>query len=199
MAIVTAALLQVVDLQAEGEGAEQRGVGLGHARVEPGVPGVVEDALAGDLGRDLEAGVEAGLERALAEEAPRRRRGWWRRARARGRWPRPGGAARSSSLFAALEGVLDALAQAQLQLAGGLLGEGDGDDAVEGGAAGADEGEDAAHEDGGLAGAGAGLEQERGVEVAHDAVADGLVGGRAGHADLPCAWTRFRGWSRVKP
>jgi hypothetical protein len=35
----------------------------------------------------------------------------------------------------------------------------------------------------GLAGAGAGFEQERGVEVAHHAVADGLVGGRAGHAD----------------
>ena len=59
-------LAEVLDLQAQGEGAEQRGVGLGHARVEPGVPGVVEHALARDLGRDLEAGVEAGLERALA-------------------------------------------------------------------------------------------------------------------------------------
>ena len=87
-----------------------------------------------------------------------------------------------------LEGLLDLLAQAQLQLPCRLLGEGDGHDAVEGGAAGAEEGQDAADEHGGLAGAGAGFEQEGGVEVAEDAVADGLVGGWAGHEDLdpPC-------------
>ena len=67
-AIVTAALRRSSIFRPQGEGAEQGVVGLGHARVEPGVPGVVEDALAGDLGRHLEAGVEAGLERALLEE-----------------------------------------------------------------------------------------------------------------------------------
>ena len=61
-------LAQVVDLQAQGEGAEQGFVGLGHARVEPGVPRVVEHALARDLRRDLEARVEPRLERALLEE-----------------------------------------------------------------------------------------------------------------------------------
>jgi len=172
--------LQVADLQAQGEGAEQRGIGRGHALVEPGVPGVVEDALARDLGRDLEAGVEAGLERALSQEG-----GGEGVDGGDGRALEVGGRRQEALALVlslrALQGVLDALAQAQLQLAGGLLGEGDRDDAVEGGAAGADEGEDAAHQDRGLAGAGAGLEQERGVEVADHAVADGLVGGRVGH------------------
>ena len=156
------------------------GSAFGHALVEPGVPRVVEDALAGDLGRDLEAGVEAGLERALAQEG-----GGEGVDGGDGRALEVGGRGQEALALVlclcALQGVLDALAQAQLQLAGGLLREGDGDDAVEGGAAGPDEGEDAAHQDRGLAGAGAGLEQERGVEVAHHAVADGLVGGRAGH------------------
>ena len=48
-----------------------------------------------------------------------------------------------------------------------------------------DEGQDAADQHRRLAGARAGFEQERGVEVADHAVADGLVGGRAGHAIGP--------------
>ena len=53
------------------------------------------------------------------------------------------------------------------------------------------------HEDGGLAGAGAGFEQERGVEVADHAVADGLVGGEAGGVTgSPAASGRRRGGGR---
>jgi hypothetical protein len=100
-----------------------------------------------------------------------------------------GGGLEALALLVALRCVycgLDLLPEPELQLAGGLLGEGDGDDAVEGSAAGADEGEDAADEDGGLAGAGAGFEQQRGVEVAEDAGAGGLVGGEGHGLDLPC-------------
>ena len=124
-------LAQVVDLQAQGEGAEQGGVGLGHPRVEPGVPRVVEDALARDLGRDLEAGVEAGLERPLAQErAGEGVDGGDGRALevVRGREQ----ALALGFVLRVLDRFLDAVAQAQLQLARGLLGEGDGDDAVEG-------------------------------------------------------------------
>jgi uncharacterized protein (DUF433 family) len=164
---------------------DQRGVGLGHAGVEAGVPGVLEDALAGDLGGHLEAGVEAGLERALAEQA----RGEGVDGGDGGALQVEGCGLEALALLVFLRCVdrgLDLFSQPELQLARGLLGEGDGDDAVERGAAGADEGEDAADEDGGLAGAGAGFEQQRGVEVAQDAGAGGLVGGE-GHeySDLP--------------
>ena len=79
---------------------------------------------------------------------------------------------------ALLEGGADALAQ----LGGGGLGEGDGGELAQPGGAAADEPDDAGDEGGGLAGAGARLDEQRGVEVVGDAVAHGLVGEGGGHA-----------------
>src|SRR5262249_8639996 len=61
-------LAEVLDLETERQRADEDGIGLCHARVEPGFPGVLERALARDLGGHAEAGVEAGLEWALAQE-----------------------------------------------------------------------------------------------------------------------------------
>ena len=76
--------------------------------------------------------------------------------------------------------ALDFGAQPQLQLAGGLLGEGHGDDSVELGAPARERRDDPADQRGGLAGAGGGLDEERGVEVVADAVAHALVGNSRG-------------------
>ena len=70
--------------------------------------------------------------------------------------------------------LLDLRAEAELHLAGGLLGEGDGDERAQRGLARSQEREDALDERGGLAGAGRGLDDERGVEIVRDARA-GLV------------------------
>ena len=68
------------------------------------------------------------------------------------------------------------------QLGGGGFGEGDGDDAGHW-VAGFDQGDGAAHQGVGFAGAGAGLNDEVGVEVVDDALGGvGIVGGRGrGH------------------
>ena len=65
--------------------------------------------------------------------------------------------------------VLDLFAEAELQLARGLLGEGDGDDFADAGAALAHRVDHPRHEFRRLAGAGGGLHDERGVEVRPDA------------------------------
>ncbi len=100
-------------------------------------------------------------------------------ASARSRWARSASVARAD-----VAGLLQVGAEAELHLAGGLLGEGDGDDAVEVGEAGAEDGDDAGDQHGGLAGAGGGLDEEGGAEVFADAAAGfGVVvgwGGRAG-------------------
>ena len=191
---------EVGDLQAEGQGADEGGIGLRHPPVEPGLPGVFQHALAGDLGRDGEAGIEPGLERPLAQQV-----GGEGVDRGHGRAldvGRGGDEALAVHLVGGrLERALDLLAEAQLQLPGRLLRERDRHDAVERGAAGADQGQDAADQHRRLARPRAGFEQEGGVEVADDAVADGLVGRRARHwmsrrrlnaasrgsADLRCA------------
>ena len=67
------------------------------------------------------------------------------------------------------------------QLAGRLLGEGDRHDVAQRGVVAADELDHPVDQDAGLARAGAGLEEERGVELAEQTVAHGLVGGRAAH------------------
>ncbi len=79
---------------------------------------------------------------------------------------------------ALLERGADALAQ----LGGCGLGEGDGGELAQPGRAAADQAHDAGDEGGGLAGAGARLDEQRGVEVVGDAVAHGLVGEGGGHA-----------------
>ena len=67
--------------------------------------------------------------------------------------------------------ALDLGAQPQLQLAGGLLGERHRDDAIELGAPARDHRDDPADQRGGLAGAGRGLDHQRGIEVVADAIA----------------------------
>jgi hypothetical protein len=69
------------------------------------------------------------------------------------------------------EGPLDLRAQPQLHLAGGLLGEGHGDHALERAAPCAQGRDDARHERRGLAGAGGGLDEERRVEIFADPAA----------------------------
>ena len=62
---------EIGDLQPEGQPAQYRRVRLAHLGVEPGVPRVVENAFARDLGGDREAGIEPRLERTLAQERRR--------------------------------------------------------------------------------------------------------------------------------
>ena len=78
--------------------------------------------------------------------------------------------------------VLDFGAQPQLELSGGLLGEGHGDDSAKLGAPARQRRDDPVDQRGGLAGAGGGLDDERGVEVVADAVAHALVGNLARRA-----------------
>ena len=66
---------------------------------------------------------------------------------------------------------LELFAEAQLQFAGSLLAEGDGDDLADGGALVADQRDDPAHELGGLAGAGGRFDDQRLVELARDQLA----------------------------
>src|SRR5262249_23005247 len=77
-------------------------------------------------------------------------------------------------------GALELGAQAQLHLAGGLVGERDGDEARQRRRAGAHDSDDARDELGGLAGTGGGLDDERGAEVLADAPPRLLVAGRHG-------------------
>ena len=72
-------------------------------------------------------------------------------------------------------GALEAGAQAQLELAGGLLGEGHRDDAIDARAAVGQHVDDAADELARLAGAGRRLDDHRLVEGVADAVAGGLI------------------------
>src|SRR5919106_528571 len=72
---------------------------------------------------------------------------------------------------------LEVAAHAVAQLAGRLLGERDGGDGADAGRAGGDQVDDAAHQLAGLAGSGAGLDEEGLVERRGDAVALRLVGG----------------------
>ena len=72
--------------------------------------------------------------------------------------------------------AFDLGAQPELELAGGLLGEGHRDDSAELGAPARQHRDDPVDQRGGLAGAGRGLDDERGVEVVADAIAHALIG-----------------------
>ena len=74
--------------------------------------------------------------------------------------------------------ALDLLAQPELQLAGGLLGERHRDDPAKLARARRDHRDDAVDQLGGLAGAGRRLDDQRGIEVVADAIAHALVGRR---------------------
>ena len=73
------------------------------------------------------------------------------------------------------------LAQTELQLAGGLFREGDGDDPGDFGPAGFDDAHDAPDQLGGFAGAGGGFDDQRVVERRGNLVAIGLIGKRRAH------------------
>ena len=169
-------LAQVGQLQLQRERAQEDGIGLHHPRVEPRVPCVVEDALARDLGRDAEAGIEPGLERPLAQERAgegvdgrdgrtlevvRGRE----QALALGRVARGSIAcsmpSRRRSFSSPAAFSVNVIATMRSSVARPE----------------AHDRQDARDQDGRLPRAGARFEQERRVEVADDAVANGLVGG----------------------
>ena len=86
------------------------------------------------------------------------------------------------------ERFCESLSDAGAEFAGGLFGEGDGDDFAEFGLALADGLDDALDHHAGFAGACAGFEEERSVELVDDPVADGLVGGGPGGAHRLLRW-----------
>src|SRR5438128_9876352 len=98
-----------------------------------------------------------------------------------------------SEINLVVAGGLDLLAQPKLQFAGGLFSESHRDHTVEGGAAGGDNRDDTADQRRGLAGAGGGLDDERGVEVGADVFAHTRIGGcRRGGRDSGCGSSRTR-------
>ncbi len=146
--------------------------------LEPGVEAVLEEPLGLLLGHDLEEWVDARLDRKLPEHVGAERvdgadaRHLEVPERAIEVLPNGG---RDAALVAR---PLEAGAEAELHLAGGLLGERHGDDAVEVREPGAQDRDDAVHQHGGLAGAGRCLDEEGGPEVLADASARGVVGRR---------------------
>ena len=88
--------------------------------------------------------------------------------------------------WAASSRALELVAQPQLHLAGGLLGEGDGDDlptARRGPSA--DDPDDARDQHGRLAGAGGGLDDEGGVEILEELASSLRVAGYLRHRGRP--------------
>ena len=75
-------------------------------------------------------------------------------------------------------GAIDLLAQSKLQLARGFFGESHRDDGFQSRASRCDHRDDAVDQLGGFAGAGRRLDDQRGIEVAPDALAHALVGRR---------------------
>ena len=124
------------------------------------------------VGEHREGGIDPGLYRPLAQqvgaEAVNRADVRFLEALHRRRQARRGNTGGSRAR------VLELLAQPQLELAGRLLGERDGDDLIDPGPAGLDQPHDALHEFGGLAGAGGGLDDQRAVQRVAD---EGAVAG----------------------
>jgi hypothetical protein len=152
---------------------------IGHDVREPGIERAAENGLRLIVGCHREQRIDAGVDRPLAQEIGAQRvdggdarplqllqRGLQARALLRrGERRRP------------LR--LHPLADAQLHLARGLLGERHRDDLRELGPPLLEKGEDARHQDGGLPGSGGRLDNEGGVEILAEAFADLGVGRRA--------------------
>ena len=92
--------------------------------------------------------------------------------------------------------ALDLGAQPELEFAGGLLGESHRDDPVELGSRARQRRDDPVDQRGGLAGAGRGLDHQRGVEVVADAVAHALIGDLPRHSVELCACAHRNSRSR---
>ena len=154
--------------------------GSARTRLEPALESLVGKSLGLVLGSNLEQRIDPGLDRPLAEKiaaegvdrADARELEFLERASSRSRCSR--------RCFRS--GPLDLAAEAQLHLAGGLLGEGDRDDAVERADARADQRDDAADQRGGLAGSGRRLDEEARAELGQDPAAR-LGIGKIGHGD----------------
>ena len=149
-----------------GEPGHRLTIGVVEQFVEEILPALVEGELALQLVEHVEAGRQPGLDGELEQDAPgegvqRADRGVVE-ALQRGLAQRP------------VARLVELGTEAVTQLGGGLLRERDGGDDVDRHAL-VDEREDAGDEGGGLAGAGAGLDEQRRRGVGADAVARGLV------------------------
>ena len=144
------------------------------------MPGVGEVEVCAERVENLEAGVDSGVERALLEQA----RGEGVDRLDVGRVDLSQGVVEPSS-FGRVGGPAASFgergADPRAQLAGRLLGERDRHDVAQPRVVAAHQLDHPVDQDPGLARAGAGLQEERGVELAEQAVAHGLVGGRAAH------------------
>ena len=144
------------------------------------MPGVGEVEVCAERVEDLEAGVDSGVERALLEQAGGERvdRLDVGRVDLSQRVVEP-------SSFGSVGGPTASFgersADPRAQLAGRLFGEGDRHDVAQLGVVAAHELDDPVDQDPGLAGAGAGLQEERGIKLAEQTVAHGLVRRRAAH------------------
>ena len=144
------------------------------------MPGVGEVEVRAERVKNLEAGVDPGVERALLEQA----RGEGVDRLDVSRVDLSQGVV-ETSLFGRVGGPAASLgergADPRAQLARRLLGEGDRHDVAQLGVVAPHQLDHPVDQDPGLARAGAGLQEERGVELTEQALAHGLVGRRAAH------------------
>ena len=186
---------QLVQGQAQGEGQRQVGSQFGFA-IEVAVEPIAPLLLEFDAGEDLVAGLEgrrqSGLKGAFAQQATGEGV-----EGANVRLVQVGDALVTAvALHLVAPVVAGRLFQlgtdAISQLGGGGFGEGDGGDAVEGGGSGGNEVGHSLDEAGGLAGAGAGLDEQRraqvvsngfaGVVIDRNEVGETVAGGDAGYS-----------------
>ncbi len=144
--------------------------------LEPSIEGAFEQFAGHVVGCDLEHRIDARIDRPLAQEigAKRMDRADTRLLELAERTGEPlafAGGARGVAARA-----LDLGAQPQLELAGGLLGERHRHDSAKLGAPARQRRDDPVDQCGGFAGAGRGLDDERGVEVVADTIAHALIG-----------------------
>ncbi len=168
-------------LAAECRSAQRTPHALGWLRqdlLQPAPECLVEEARRGRLGQHLEERIDAGFDRALAQkicaEGVDRADVRLFELRQRPIEPRP----RLVIVADRHARAVELFPQPQLQLARGLLREGDGDDPADVRLALGDDADDAADERRGLAGAGRGFDDERRVESVGDEVAGLGVGQR---------------------
>ncbi len=146
---------------------------------EPSIERPTQQGVRFVLRSDLEQRIDAGLDRPLLEQVAAERMD---RADARlfELFERSVEARVLTEVGCIAATMLDLFADAELEFAGGFLGECNRYDLVQRGAAGGDHRDDSPHQLGGLAGARCGFDHRRYVELAGDPVARGLIGERHG-------------------
>ena len=164
------------------ERAPDSGTGRGELCLEPAIEDPCEEPTGDVVGSDLELRVDPRLDGSLAQQLRTEGvdRADARRLELRQRLLQARPLRRRATGLVAP--ALDGVAQPELQLAGGRVGEGDRDHAVEPRATARERRQHAAHQRRGLPRARGSLHQERGREVVADAVAIGLIRQRYAHA-----------------